>query len=68
MSIGGSGRCDAERLVAGDVAVSVAGSGDCRVHAETALRASIAGSGDVHHSGAAIPEVSIVGNGRIKRI
>ena len=68
MSIGGSGRCDAERLVAGDVSVSVAGSGDCRVRAETALRASIAGSGDVHHSGAAIPQVSIVGNGRIKRI
>ena len=68
MSIGGSGRCDAERLVAGDVSVSVAGSGDTRVRAETALRASIAGSGDVYHSGAAIPQVAIVGSGRVKRI
>jgi Putative auto-transporter adhesin, head GIN domain len=68
VTLGGSGRCDAERLVAGDVSVSVAGSGDTRVRAETRLRASIAGSGSVYHSGAAVPEVAIVGSGRVRRL
>jgi len=68
VTLGGSGQCDAERLVADEVSVSVAGSGETRVRAETSLRASIAGSGDVLHSGAAIPQVAIVGSGRVRRL
>jgi hypothetical protein len=50
------------------VSVSLAGSGNARVRAESALRASIVGSGTVFHAGAAEPRVSSVGNGRIQRI
>lgn len=68
ISVAGSGRCDTERLVAADVNVSIAGSGDARVRADASLRASIAGSGDVYYSGAATPQASIVGSGRVKKI
>lgn len=68
VSIAGSGRCDAERLIAGDVAVSVAGSGTATVHADNAIDASIAGSGDVLYRGNATPRATIVGSGRLKRL
>ncbi|HEX4236157.1 MAG TPA: head GIN domain-containing protein [Caldimonas sp.] len=68
VNIGGSGHCDAERLTASDVTVAMAGSGDARVHADSALKATIAGSGDVYYSGAATPHVAIVGSGRVKKL
>ena len=68
IQLAGSGRAEAEGLVAEDVSVAVSGSGDARVRAEHALSASIAGSGDVYHTGAAAPQVAIVGSGRVRRI
>ncbi len=68
LAIGGSGRCDAERLIAEDVSVSLAGSADARVHADRALRASILGRGVLFHAGAALPTLSLVGGGRVSRI
>ena len=68
VSIARSGRCDAERLVAGDVAVSMAGSGAATVHADNALSVAIAGSGDVLYRGNAMPRATIVGSGRLQRL
>lgn len=67
VEVGGSGRVDAEQLLADDVAVQIAGHGSARVHAERRLRVSIAGSGDVVHSGRAVPDVTLVGSGRVRR-
>ena len=68
VDIGGSGRCDLERLIASDVSVSVAGTGETRVHADATLSVAVAGSGNVYYAGAATPRVSSVGSGRVVRL
>ncbi len=68
VTVAGSGRCDLENLVAGDVSVAIAGSGTARVHALTSLSATIAGSGEILYLGDVSPSSTIIGNGRLKRL
>lgn len=65
-SVAGSGDLRASKLVAENVKVEVAGSGDATVNAVKSLDASVAGSGDIRYIGN--PEsrnVNIVGSGSI---
>ncbi|MEO7114445.1 MAG: head GIN domain-containing protein [Caldimonas sp.] len=66
--VAGSGRCDLDHLVAGDVSVALAGSGTARVYAQTSLNVTIVGSGDVLYRGEVTPSATLVGNGRLKRL
>ena len=62
----GSGNVGLKSLVADDVSVRIAGSGDAKVTANKALGVSIAGSGDVEYSGNATAiRTSVAGSGRI---
>ena len=67
-TVAGSGDLHAAGLVAQRGSVSVAGSGDARVHATESLAVSIAGSGDVWVSGQP-PRLtqSIAGSGDVHR-
>ena len=59
-------RCDLEHVIARDVSATIAGSGESRVHADSALSVSITGSGDLYHGGSAMPTVASIGSGRVK--
>jgi len=64
--IKGSGDIQAFELLSKRVAVTIAGSGDCRVRASDELRAEISGSGDVLYRGRPRIESDIKGSGSVK--
>ncbi len=69
IEINGSGDVDATELAAGDVAVTINGSGAARVAATGSLDAEVNGSGDVLYTGK--PEAiysSVNGSGKIRKI
>ena len=68
MSISGSGTVKAEDLKVNNCKVSIAGSGDCYIHAEDGLNVSIAGSGNVRYKGSPSVKSSIAGSGNISKI
>jgi len=68
IEVNGSGNMDAENFPTGNVAITVNGSGDCKVMATTALGIKIRGSGSVYYSGT--PDISsdIKGSGSLQKI
>lgn len=68
IEINGSGDVKAENFPTGNVAITVNGSGDCKVFATTALGIKIRGSGNVYYSGA--PDISsdIKGSGGLEKM
>ena len=67
VSIAGSGDYEGNALIANDVDVDIAGSGNAFVYAEDKVDASIAGSGDVYYSGT--PEsvtADVAGSGNVR--
>jgi hypothetical protein len=68
IEVNGSGNVEAENFPTGNVAITVNGSGDCKVMATTALSIKIRGSGSVYYSGA--PDISsdIKGSGSLEKI
>ena len=68
IDVNGSGNVEAENLPTGNVAITVNGSGDCKVCATTALGIKIRGSGSVYYSGT--PDISsdIKGSGSLEKI
>jgi hypothetical protein len=64
--IKGSGDIQAFELKSKRVAVTIAGSGDCRVQATEELRARISGSGDVLYRGQPRVESDIKGSGSLR--
>lgn len=68
IEINGSGNLEAENFPTGNVAITVNGSGDCKVMATTALGIKIRGSGSVYYSGA--PDISsdIKGSGSLEKL
>lgn len=68
IEVNGSGDVNAENFPTGNVAITVNGSGDCKVFATTALGIKIRGSGNVYYSGA--PDISseIRGSGSLEKI
>jgi len=68
IEVNGSGDVEAENFPTGNVAITVNGSGDCKVMATTALGIKIRGSGSVYYSGA--PEISsdIKGSGSLEKL
>jgi hypothetical protein len=64
--VAGSGDLRASKLIAENVKVEVAGSGDATVNASKSLDAAVAGSGDIRYVGnPATRNVNIVGSGSI---
>jgi hypothetical protein len=68
IEVNGSGNVEAENFPTGNVAITVNGSGDCKVLATTALGIKIRGSGSVYYSGA--PDISsdIKGSGSLEKL
>lgn len=68
IEVNGSGNIEAENFPTGNVAITVNGSGDCKVFATTALGIKIRGSGSVYYSGA--PDISsdIKGSGSLEKL
>jgi len=68
IDVNGSGSLEAENFPTGNVAISINGSGDCKVMATTALSIDIKGSGSVYYSGA--PDISsdIKGSGSLQKL
>jgi len=65
-SIRGSGDIRASNLETNHAVVSIAGSGNCHLHASESLRAEISGSGDVIYAGRPRVESHIRGSGTVK--
>lgn len=68
IKVNGSGSLKAEDFPTGKVAITVNGSGDCKVMATTDLSIKIRGSGDVYYSGS--PDISsdIKGSGSLQKL
>ncbi|MEI6061476.1 MAG: head GIN domain-containing protein [Bacteroidota bacterium] len=68
VEVNGSGDMDASNFPTGNVAITVNGSGDCKVMATTALGIKIRGSGSVYYSGT--PDISsdIKGSGSLEKM
>ena len=67
-SVSGSGDINSFDLKAKSVKVSVAGSGNVKVHAINEIKATTAGSGDIYYSGnPTIEKVKSVGSGSIRK-
>jgi hypothetical protein len=68
IEVNGSGNMQAEKFPTGNVAITVNGSGDCRVMATNALGIKIRGSGSVYYNGA--PDISsdIKGSGSLEKM
>ena len=68
IEVNGSGDVNADNFPTGDVAITVNGSGDCKVFATTALNIKIRGSGSVYYNGA--PDISsdIKGSGSLEKM
>lgn len=67
LSIAGSGNFRSEGLLAENVEVAIAGSGDADVYASVKLSAKIAGSGDVHYKGTPEVSSSVAGSGSVQK-
>jgi hypothetical protein len=68
VSIAGSGDVKARELTAGDVDVSIVGSGDASLTAQKTIKVSIAGSGNVEYGGgAALAKHSVAGSGAVRQ-
>jgi Putative auto-transporter adhesin, head GIN domain len=68
VSISGSGDVRTRELVADDVGISIAGSGNASVQANKTIAVSIAGSGDVEYvSAATITRSRIAGSGSVRQ-
>ncbi|MEX6690056.1 head GIN domain-containing protein [Danxiaibacter flavus] len=68
IDIAGSGNFKGFDLMAESAKISVAGSGDVEVYADTSLDVSIMGSGDVSYKGKATIKSSIAGSGSVKKV
>jgi hypothetical protein len=68
IEINGSGNLEAENFPTGNVAITVNGSGDCKVMATTALGIKIRGSGSVYYSGAPDISTDIKGSGSLEKL
>lgn len=66
VKIAGSGDVEAADLESATVDVSIAGSGDVRVHATDRISAQIMGSGDVQYRGRPEVDSSILGSGEVR--
>ena len=66
IEVGGSGRIDARRLAAPDVAVDVGGPGDVAATASRTARVTVGGSGRVRITGGARCSVSRSGTGTVR--
>ncbi len=67
VDIAGSGNCDASDLLAETAEVSIAGSGDVKLHASRSLSANIVGSGNVYYKGEPAMNVSKMGSGTVQK-
>ena len=68
VSIAGSGDVQARELAAGDVKVSISGSGNASLTAHKTLSVAIAGSGDVEYGGGAmLIKNSVAGSGSVRQ-
>lgn len=69
ISIAGSGDAICKDLVAEDVKVSIAGSGNAKVNASNSLKVSVVGSGDVYYTGSVTNiSKSIAGSGKVIKL
>ncbi|QEH40860.1 head GIN domain-containing protein [Chitinophaga sp. XS-30] len=68
IDIAGSGNCRAEDLLAENVSVSIAGSGDVRIFASRNLKADIIGSGGVAYKGEPSIKLNKVGSGSVRKL
>jgi len=68
IEVNGSGNVEAENFPTGNVAITVNGSGDCKVMATTALGIKIRGSGSVYYSGAPDISTDIKGSGSLEKL
>ena len=68
VEITGSGNYDGISLKAENADVSISGSGEAIVFAETALKASIAGSGNIKYKGSAAVDKKVSGSGEVVKI
>ena len=67
-SVAGSGDVNSFDLIASKVKVSVAGSGNVKVHASDEIHASSAGSGNIYYSGnPSVEKTKSAGSGSIKK-
>lgn len=67
VEIYGSGDVDAADFEAEQASVTIAGSGDCKLHAVKNLSVKIAGSGDVRYKGSPLVNQTIRGSGNVKK-
>ncbi|NER14064.1 DUF2807 domain-containing protein [Leptobacterium flavescens] len=66
--VAGSGDIHGYELTSGDVEVSVAGSGDIKIHCNGNLKARVTGSGDIRYKGNPTKEdTKVVGSGDVSR-
>lgn len=68
LDVAGAGDCKCEKLLAEDVKISIAGSGNAWVYASLNLDVSVAGSGDIYYRGNPAIKQSIAGSGDIKKM
>lgn len=68
LDVAGAGDCKCEKLLAEEVNISIAGSGNAWVYASLKLDVSIAGSGDIYYRGNPAIKQSIAGSGDIKKM
>ncbi|RAJ83090.1 putative autotransporter adhesin-like protein [Chitinophaga dinghuensis] len=67
VSIAGAGNFISPDLLSENASVSIAGSGDARVHASVSLKAKIAGAGSIIYKGSPQVSSSIAGSGTIQK-
>jgi len=68
IEVNGSGNVNAENFPTGNVAITVNGSGDCKVMATTALGIKIRGSGSVYYTGTPDISTDIKGSGSLEKL
>ena len=68
LDVAGAGDCKCEKLLAEEVNISIAGSGNAWVYASIKLDVSVAGSGDIYYRGNPSIKQSIAGSGDIKKM
>ncbi|MGK7390853.1 MAG: head GIN domain-containing protein [Candidatus Cyclobacteriaceae bacterium M2_1C_046] len=69
ISIGGSGDLEAEEFEVNEMEISIAGSGNCKVHVNERLMTRIVGSGDVYYKGdPKHVNNNSVGSGKVRKL
>lgn len=68
LDVAGAGDCKCENLLAEEVNISIAGSGNAWVYASLKLDVNVAGSGDIYYRGNPAIKQSIAGSGDIKKM